>query len=298
LDSTNNYISKFLDYLGIEKRYSQLTVQAYHRDLEQFFLFLKTDFGELSLNQVKHTHIRSWMAQCSGVGVQASSINRKLSTLRSFFKYAVQQNWITKLPTEVLQNPKRKKKLPVFVQEQQVANMLSDLSDNETFEQKTHQLIIELLYSLGLRRAELIGLKIQNIDNSSATARIMGKGGKERILPLPKQILQMCNQYKQERSTIVAATHDQLLCLTNGKPLYEKYVYNVVRRHLGMHTTLTKRSPHVMRHTFATQLLNNGADLNAVKSLLGHASIAATQVYTHNTVEKLKEAYKKAHPKA
>ncbi|MFM2388383.1 MAG: hypothetical protein RL660_3140 [Bacteroidota bacterium] len=298
MDSTNNYISKFLDYLGIEKRYSQLTVQAYHRDLEQFFLFLKTDFGELSLNQVKHTHIRSWMAQCSGVGVQASSINRKLSTLRSFFKYAVQQNWITKLPTEVLQNPKRKKKLPVFVQEQQVANMLSDLSDNETFEQKTHQLIIELLYSLGLRRAELIGLKIQNIDNSSATARIMGKGGKERILPLPKQILQMCNQYKQERSTIVAATHDQLLCLTNGKPLYEKYVYNVVRRHLGMHTTLTKRSPHVMRHTFATQLLNNGADLNAVKSLLGHASIAATQVYTHNTVEKLKEAYKKAHPKA
>jgi integrase/recombinase XerC len=298
LESTNSYISRFLDYLGVEKRYSQLTVQAYHRDLEQFFLFLKTDFGELSLGQVKHTHIRSWMAQCSGVGVQANSINRKLSTLRSFFKYAMQQQWITKLPTEVLQNPKRKKKLPVFVQEQQVANMLSDLSDNETFEQKTHQLIIELLYSLGLRRAELIGLKIQDIDNSSATARIMGKGGKERILPLPKQILQMCNQYKQERSTIAAATHDHLLCLTNGKPLYEKYVYNVVRRHLGMHTTLTKRSPHVMRHTFATQLLNNGADLNAVKSLLGHASIAATQVYTHNTVEKLKEAYKKAHPKA
>jgi integrase/recombinase XerC len=296
LSENQQCIQDFIDFLAIERRYSNLTVQAYNRDLEQFFIFVQKDFAALLFSQIKHLHIRSWMASLSTSQCTPRSINRKLSTLRSFYKYCLRQGLVNVLPTEKLVNPKREKTLPTYMQEHQMGLVLNDANDSSSFKNLTDQLLLELLYGTGIRRFELLGIKVSDVQQGESL-RVMGKGGKERILPLPTVLQALCSAYIVDRA-LLEPDHDYLLCLPNGKKLYEKYVYNTVCRMLAQHTTQLKKSPHVLRHTFATQLLNNGADLNAIKELLGHASIAATQVYTHNSIEKLKESYKRAHPKA
>jgi integrase/recombinase XerC len=288
----------FIEFLAIEKRYSPLTVQAYAKDLEQFFLFVELEFNFCDITIITHQHIRSWMAALNEHKNAARSINRKLSSLKSFFKYCLKMGEVNKLPTQKIISPKAAKRLPNFVHEKQIGTLLTEVSGPESFEEFTQQLIIELLYGTGMRRAELKNLKVSDVDFYAKTIRILGKGNKVRVVPATEVLLDLCEKYLTARQNNNVQAIENLLVLKNGKPLYDKYIYNVVQQQLALHSTQSKKSPHVLRHTFATQLLNNGAQLNAVKDLLGHASLAATQVYTHNSIEKLKASFKKAHPKA
>jgi integrase/recombinase XerC len=291
-------LSSFLQYLQFEKRYSILTVQAYSRDLEQFFVFVSTTFGHIEPNQIKHLHIRSWLAQLKEIDNSSKSINRKISSLKSFFKFLLRQNIIKELPTTKIVSPKVAKRLPTFLQENQMSTLLDHVSFAQTFEGKTERIIIELLYSTGMRRIELCHLKESQIEFGTKLIRIIGKGNKERLMPMVPNLANLLQDYLIEKSKIENVNNEYLLVLKNGKPLYEKFIYNVAKKYLGMVSTQDKKSPHVLRHTFATHILNNGAQLNAVKELLGHANLAATQIYTHNSIEKLKKVFEKAHPKA
>jgi integrase/recombinase XerC len=291
-------VQSFLQYLEFEKRYSTLTVQAYHRDLEQFFLFLKSTYGDCHILQIKHIHIRAWLAQLKNVDNSSKTINRKISTLKSFFKFALRNQWITELPTTKLVSPKTEKRLPTFLQESQIEHLFDNTDFGTKFSDKTERLILEILYNTGMRRAELCNLKTKQIEFGTQLIRIIGKGNKERLMPMVPDLAGLIKDYILAKTEIENADNEYLLILPKGKPLYEKYVYLVVKKYLATVSTQAKKSPHVLRHTFATHVLNNGAQLNAVKELLGHASLAATQIYTHNSIEKLKETFKKAHPKA
>ncbi len=295
------HTAAFLNYLKSEKRYSDLTVQAYNRDLEQFFSFMEANYAHLTAeSQINHLVIRAWLASLKDIGNTARSINRKISTLKSFFKYLQKKGVIIEAPTGKIISPKVQKRLPTFVQAQQMENMLDHTPTfPEGIEGITHRLIIELLYGTGMRRAELANLRTAQIEFSNKTIRVIGKGNKERLIPLLPNIGALIQDYITEKATLNEANIEYLIVVpNNGKPLYHKYIYLVVKKYLQANTTLQKNSPHVLRHTFATHLLNEGADINAIKELLGHTSLAATQVYTHNSIEKLKKAFQKAHPKA
>ncbi len=298
-------ISDFTAYLQFEKRYSAHTVQAYQNDLEQFFLFIKSQFGEPGIAAISHIHIRSWLVQMSELDISSKSINRKISTLKSFYKFLQRKEIVKVSPMGKIISPKNPKRLPAFVNENDMESLMAEEPGKQEkptfaddFRGKTDRLIMELLYQTGMRRSELLGLKIPDFDRSNKTLKVLGKGNKERIIPLRAEMCSLINDYIAEREKLETVSHQFILTFENGGPLYEKYVYNTVKKYLRGVTTLNKKSPHVLRHTFATHILNNGADLNAVKELLGHANLAATQIYTHNTIDKLKEVYKKAHPKA
>jgi len=291
------HVSDFIGYIGHEKRYSLNTVQAYLRDLEQFFLYLKSIYDIDSATSISHLEIRSWLASLKENKLESKSINRKISTLKSFYKYLLKKELIESSPMSKIISPKNAKRLPAFVNERNMNVLLTEIYFPDDFTGQTERLIIELLYQTGMRRSELTGLTIHSFLPSQKAIKVLGKGNKERILPLLPELIESIQDYMKERDQLENTNHDFLLVLKNGKPLYAKYVYKVVHTYLSQTTTLSKRSPHVLRHTFATHLLNNGADLNAVKELLGHANLTATQIYTHNTIDKLKDIHKKAHPK-
>lgn len=292
-------VQAFLAYIQSEKKYSIHTVQAYQRDLEQFFLYLKSNYslGE-ELATLSHLHVRGWMAQLKESGNEARSINRKISSLKSFFNYLLRQQQIVQSPMAKVVTPKTKKRLPVFVQEENMDTLARQLPNPKTFKEHTDRLLVELLYQTGMRRSELMNLKESDLDVSNKRLKVLGKGNKERLLPLSDAMIDTLQNYLLLKKKEVAPSASHFFCLENGKPLYAKYIYLVVTNYLSLVSTLDKRSPHVLRHSFATHLLNQGADLNAIKELLGHANLTATQVYTHNSIERLKDIYKKAHPKA
>lgn len=292
------HAAAFIGYLRHEKRYSPHTVQAYESDLEQFFLFLDESYPDLPVEQCSHQAIRTWLARLKEEGLEARSLNRKLSTLRSFFRYLMKQGITDRSPLDKVVAPKTGRRLPAFVNEPQMERLFEQVPFPEGFRGHTERLIMELLYQTGMRRAELIGLTTDRLELSRGLLRVLGKGNKERLLPLSAPLLECLKQYLEARKQVAGADTNALLLRENGKPLYPKWVHEVVHRYLSLVTTLEHRSPHVLRHTFATHLLNSGADLNAVKELLGHASLTATQVYTHNTIATLKEIHRKAHPKA
>lgn len=293
--------TKFINYLRFEKRYSEHTITAYQKDLSQFSVFINTHYDTLLIEKIKRKHIRSWMASLSEDKIAPKSINRKISTLSSFFKYLNRQGIITVSPMLNIIKPKTEKRLASFVRQDKIENVLSEASDNkkaETIPELNKQLIVEIFYQTGIRRSEMLGLTLANTDLTRKEIKVLGKGNKERIIPINKELTNLIKFYITKRSEVVQAGNDKLIVLPNGKPLYPKYIYNVVNNVLKTSTTLKKNSPHILRHTFATHLLNEGADINAIKELLGHASLAATQVYTHNSIEKLKNVHKKAHPKS
>jgi integrase/recombinase XerC len=292
------HVSEFRGYLQHEKRYSTHTVQAYQRDLEQFFLYLQTNYETVSIGLISHIHVRSWLASLRENELEARSINRKISSLKTYFKYLLKKGLVASSPMAKIISPKNTKRLPVFVNETNMENLLERIEFPSDFVGQTDRLIIEILYQTGMRRAELLQLNLSQFDAYNRSLKVLGKGNKERIIPISPELVALIKYYIELRKTIEHTEHETLLVLKNGKPLYPKYVHATVTRYLGLATTLDKKSPHVLRHTFATHLLNEGADLNAVKELLGHANLTATQIYTHNTIAKLKEVYTKAHPQA
>ncbi len=287
-------IQPFLDHLRFEKRYSQHTLISYQTDLEQFFAYLSSQFDGPSVPEITPMFIRSWLAEMKEDGMESRSLNRKISALKSFFKYQLKNGVISQTPMTTIVSPKLNKRLPVFVEEKDIRTLFDYVEFSDDWKGRTEKLVMQLFYSTGMRLSELIGLKESQLDASLSQVKVLGKGNKERIIPISPDLVQALQTYIKEKP--VAGV--KLFQTEKGKPLQPRQVYAFVKQHLATVTTIQKKSPHILRHSFATHLMNNGADLNAVKELLGHSSLAATQVYTHNTIEKLKEVFKKAHPKA
>ncbi|MBP6694025.1 MAG: tyrosine-type recombinase/integrase [Saprospiraceae bacterium] len=293
-------IYSFIAYVKVEKKYSVHTIISYENDLRQFFDFVVTTFELNSLLNCNHQVVRSWVVSLMSAQNMATSVNRKISTLRSFYGWAIKKDKISINPMLKVTAPKKPKKLPVVVPGHNLQRLfdqdLKTLAEGENFNSIRDHFIIELLYSTGMRRAELKNLQIHDVDASRKEIRVLGKGNKVRSIPVTDDLLLAFKKYLHIRATVENVTGSALFVSENGKPIYDKMIYNIVRRKLSGFTTLSKKSPHVLRHTFATHMLDEGADLNAIKELLGHASLAATQVYTHNSISKLKDVYKKAHP--
>lgn len=288
----------FLKYLEYEKRCSPLTLKAYRKDIDQFQAFLKHEYEMESLINVQHKQIRYWVISLINQSYKESSITRKLRSISSCYNFLQRRKYIDHNPCLGIQLPKIPHRLPSFVEEDKMELLFHHISNNQKFPETRNHLILELLYATGMRRAELIGLKVSSVDTYNQQIKVLGKGSKERFLPIGKKISTLLQKYLQLRAEQFPDCQEKKLLLTDkGKKLYPKFVYNLVNKYLSSIVTNTHKSPHVLRHSFATNLLNNGADLYAVKELLGHSSLAATQIYTHNTIEKLKQAYQKAHPR-
>lgn len=291
-------IQPFLDFLKFEKRYSRHTILSYQNDLVSFFDYLTVQYGSYDLESLSHIYIRSWLASLKDEDLKARSINRKISTLKSFFRYQIKIGLLTKSPMLKIIAPKNERRLPQFVADKDLATLFNHVEFPDDWNGKTERLLLVLFYNTGMRLSELIQLKKSQVSHSSSTIKVLGKGNKERVIPVTNSVLNNIKSYLKERRESGLDQADVLMVSSKGKALAPRQVYSIVKKYLSLVTTIEKRSPHVLRHSFATHLTNNGADLNAVKELLGHSSLAATQVYTHNTIEKLKNIYKQAHPKA
>jgi len=289
----------FLQYLQAGKRYSPLTVRSYLNDLDQFDNHLKMN-GLYSKPEAVVSHdIRSWIVSLIENGYSAVSVHRKISSLRVFYRYLRKEGIVVSDPLEKVVLPKTKKRLPVFVEEESLNKLLDDYEFGNDFQGTRNMTIIEMLYLTGIRRAELTGLRNIDVDTRNATLKVTGKRNKQRIIPLLKSFTLKLEKYITVRNEAFPDSVSEWFFLSNkGNKLYDKYVYNIVRKYLSIVTTIEKRSPHILRHTFATHMLNNGADLNSIKEFLGHANLSATQIYTHNSFEKLRKIYKQAHPRA
>src|ERR1051326_5695288 len=290
-------VQGFLDYLRFEKRFSAHTVTAYSTDLEQLAEYLSVSYTITDIREVNHSIIRSWIVKLMEEKVSSRSVNRKITTLKTFYRYLLREKAVNVNPMLKIQAPKLSKRLPAFVEKPGMDNLLEEVSFGEDGEGARNKLILEMFYATGMRLSELTGLKVQDIDLNKMTVKVLGKRNKERIIPVHQTLKDSIKAYLSMREK-EGYSESEFFFHKKGKKLGPKLVYRIVRSYLGLVTTLDKKSPHVLRHTFATHMLNNGADLNAIKELLGHASLSATQVYTHNTIEKLKNIHKNAHPRA
>ncbi len=294
------YFADFLKYLQHEKRYSEHTLRAYESDLAQFNEFLTQNYPTQQTDQtpteIKLRHLRVWVADLSNQQLNTTSIRRKIAALKSYYKFLLKKQLSTTNPTTALYLPKNAERLPTFVEEPKIELLLDKVDFGNDFAGIRNRLIIELLYGLGIRSGELLKIQHQHLLNDKI--KIAGKGSKERVLPILPYLQKLITQYIDLRNTTFAVlTHNHLFVTDKGDPMYARMLHRIVTQHLAIVTTQKKRSPHVLRHTFATHLLDKGADLNAIKSLLGHSNLSATQIYTHNSIERLKDVYKQAHPK-
>jgi integrase/recombinase XerC len=290
------YLQEFIDYLSYQKRFSVHSIKAYHKDLETFWEYSNKE-GYTTLNELNHLVIRSWLVSMMESGIEARSVNRKISTLKSYYKFLIREGKIEINPMSKIISPKTAKKLPVFVDKTHMENLFNFEVFEPGFEGHRNRMIMLLFYQTGMRLSELTSLKKTDIDFSNCQLKVLGKRNKERIIPFTLNFKKEIEDYIQAIPPEYT-TGSYLFAQKNGKKLYPKQVYNLVNAALSHVTTIHKKSPHVLRHTFATHMLNNGADLNAIKEILGHANLSATQVYTHNSIEKLKSVHKQAHPKA
>ncbi len=293
----NERLTDYIQYLRFEKRYSPHTLTAYTKDLQQFSDYLTQEFEITEIAPITHFHIRSWLAGIKGKEQTARTINRKISSLNSFYKYLQKHGVTEKNPVRQLHAQRLPDRLPVYLKETESEHLLEEVQFEEGFRGATDRLICEMLYSTGMRRNELLQLKETDIEWSLNQVRILGKGNKERLVPLSPVLLDSIRDYLQDKRKLEVHNCIYLLNLETGEPLYAGYVYRVVTKYMAQTTTMKKKSPHVLRHTFATHLLNNGANIQAIKDLLGHSSLAATQIYTHNNIDKLKEIHRQNHPR-
>ena len=283
----------FLQYLEYEKRYSSHTIVSYNTDLTQFHKFLKFEFDIEDISEVTHHIIRNWISVLLESGLTSRTVNRKITTLKSYFKYLLQEDVLSENPTRKIISPKSSKKLPIFIEKSKMDQLLNEIEFPNSFDGERDKLIIDLFYMTGMRLSELISVSFLDIDFINSTVKVLGKRNKERIIPLSISLLnQLENFFKKNK------LKSYFFVNLEGKKLTSKKVYTIVNYYLGKVSSVEKKSPHILRHTFATHMLNNGADINAIKEILGHANLSATQVYTHNTIERLKNIYKQAHPRA
>jgi integrase/recombinase XerC len=299
-------VDSFLTYLQYQKRYSEHTLISYRNDLSQLEAYLNRNTHPTPIAQATFFELRGWLASLSDAGLSPSSLTRKMACLRSFYKFLLQNEVITQNPMQKIKGPRLPKRTPVFVPENKIVNLLDGLLENENpslkfsedFSGIRDKLLLEMLYGTGIRLSEMIGLHEADVDVYNQTIKVVGKRNKERLVPIHKTLLPLIAQYRTiKKASFEGTASDSFLLTDNGEECYPMFIYRRVKHYLSaLH--LDKESPHVLRHTFATHLLNKGADLNAIKDLLGHESLAATQVYTHNSLEKMKEAFKMAHPKA
>jgi len=292
-------VESFLKYIQFEKRYSPKTVISYQTDLNQFEAFLKKEFDGTLTQDANYGLVRSWIVSLVEAKLDSISINRKIACLRSFYKFLMRQEIITKDPMMKIKILKTKKKLPHFVNEPDSIKLLDNVDFPEGHHGQRDKLILELLYGTGMRLSELIGLKESDINLGARTVRVLGKRNKERVIPFSSSLVILIKDYiRQRNKEVERKDHSYLLVTDSGDQLYPVMVNRTVKKYMKLFTSVEKKSPHVLRHTYATHLLNKGAEINAVKDLLGHSSLAATQVYTHNSMEKLKKVFDQAHPKA
>ena len=288
----------FLDYLRYERNYSEKTVLAYGEDISQLREFAQEEIGDFNPAEVTPELIREWIVSLMDKGYASTSVNRKLSSLRSFYKFLLKKKVVLVDPLRKITGPKNKKPLPSFLKENEMNRLLDDTDLGEVFEGCRDHLIIEMFYATGIRLSELIGLDDKDVDFSASLLKVTGKRNKQRLIPFGDELKEGMLEYVNVRNEQVLESGGAFFVRKNGERLYKNLVYNLVKRNLSKVVTLKKRSPHVLRHTFATTMLNNEAELGAVKELLGHSSLATTEIYTHTTFEELKKVYKQAHPRA
>jgi len=288
----------FLNYLKYEKRYSIHTITAYENDLDQFILFGKKLAEDFCVTGSDHHLIRQWIISLMNNDISARSVNRKISTLKTFFKFLMREGVIEKNPTDRVVIPKMGKKLPVFVQEKEMNRLLDERFFTEDFEGRRDKAVVSLFYGTGIRLSELVGIRFSDLNLGEKIVKVNGKRNKERLVPFPMEIATVLDEYIRMRKELFPGSGNFLFVTATGEPAYDKLIYRIVKKQLALVTTIEKKSPHILRHSYATHLLNRGADLNAIKELLGHANLAATQIYTHTTFEQLKKVYKQAHPRA
>ena len=291
---------KFIQYIKFEKRYSKYTLTAYKKDLSQFSSFIEKNYNIFYIKNVTHLTIRSWLAYLMGNSISTRTINRKISTLKSFYKYLLKKNIVEKNPMDKIISPKTYKRLPNFIEKDKMDLLFSQSDFGKGFSSARDILILEMFYATGMRLSEIVNLHLLDVDTYNCTIKVLGKRNKERIIPFSNKLKILIINYIEAKQKIVnnKENNDYFFVTEKGKKIYTKLVYRIVNHYLSQITTLDKKSPHVLRHTFATHMLNNGADLNAIKELLGHSNLASTQIYTHNTIAKLKTVYKQAHPKS
>jgi len=292
-------IKSFVAFLAYEKRYSPHTIISYENDLKQFYDYINEKYSIYNDSKINHYMIRSWLVHLMQGGMSAKSVNRKFSTLRTYFLFLRREGNIDSNPTKKVIPPKIGKRLPFIIQKEEMEKLLDEIVFPESFEGYRDKVILSILYNTGIRKAELINIKDYDIDFISKTLKVLGKGNKERIIPMTEDLIYVLNQYVESRNTFFENRNFNYTVITNkGNKLYPKFVYNVVTSYLSMVSSSEKKSPHILRHSIATHLADEEVDLNAIKTMLGHSNLSATQIYTHNSVEKLKKAYLKAHPKA
>lgn len=297
-DIRHPFIEDFINHLKFEKRYSTHTLRAYTDDLAVFFQFLTAQFEVVNPQEVMPAMVRSWLASLSLQKIQPRSINRKISSLKSFYRYCLLKGYVASSPLSAIKVLKTRKRLPNYIEETQMQQLLEQIDFSDDYTGRLHYLIITLLYYTGMRVSELVGLKDRQVDTKRLQVKVLGKGNKERIIPLHHDIVGEVDAYRKLRSGLAAGSdRAELLLNEKGKPLSPRHVYDIVKRGLSLVTTAEKKSPHILRHSFATHLTGNGAELNAVKELLGHSSLAATQVYTHTSIDRLRDIHRKSHPK-
>lgn len=291
-------IDNFLLYLSSQKRFSEYTVISYKNDLSSAAKYVLETYEIKDIRKVSFFHIRSYIVDLMKNGMSAKSVNRKISSLRSFYKYLIKKSIVDKNPMLKVISPKIPKRLPDYVSKTDIESLFDSISLGDTYGESRNYIVMLLLYNTGIRKSELIGLTEESIDFAQQRITVLGKGNKQRIIPVTNDLLSKIRKYIQIRNQSFESRKSSLLLTDKGKIMYPKLVYNIVNRILVSMATNTKKSPHILRHTFATHMANNGAELNTIKELLGHASLAATQVYTHNSIEKLKDVYSRSHPKA
>jgi integrase/recombinase XerC len=291
-----HYFEEFLAYIRFEKRFSKHTITAYENDLRQFFSHLTTN-SLLDIQTVDHRAIRSWIYVLVEDEINNRSITRKLSTLKLYYKYLLRAGIVTENPMLKITAPKVPKRLPVYVEEDKMGLLFDTIDFGSDFGGIRDKMVLLLFYATGMRLSELVNLKLTDVNCNTCAVKVLGKRNKERLIPFTLSLKKEIERYKIEREALQSG-NTSFFVLDNGKPVYHQFVYRLVTKYLGSVTTLDKKSPHVLRHTFATHMLNHGAEINAIKEILGHSNLSATQIYTHNTIDRLKIIYQQAHPKA